>query len=299
VALRIDACPEINGPDVSRIVEIELGEALVSAEASSPDAQLTIATVRCDGGIAAIDVADPLTGKSLGRQIDLPALAPKARTRLLGIAVAELVAASWDELEANPRPVVAPAGPAPPPELKEEAAQVTLKRSPPRTRAEAAADARISSAGVGYGGTVGVSHDVLSWLGWTVRVAAHHGSAGSALGQLDENDVTGLGALYAALGPGALSLRGGVGARVGPLWLTGSPAPGSGAQGGTVIGVWAGPVLLAALRYAITPAFSLELSAEGGWVVSPTSGRVAGMRAISVEGPWATASLGATLGLDR
>jgi hypothetical protein len=298
VSLRIDACPEVNGADVSRIVEIELGEALVS-ESPDPDTQLTVATVRCEGGLANIDVADPLTGKSLGRQIDLPALAPKARTRLLGLAVAELVAASWVELEANPRPAVMPTGPPPKPELQKEAAQVALMRSLPSTRAEVAADLRVSSAGIGYGGTLGVSHDFVTWLGWTIRATAHYGSASTTLGRLELADVTGMSDLHLATALGPFNLRGGLGGRVGPLWLVGVPAPGSGAQGGTVTGLWAGPVIVAGVRYVISRAIAIELCAEGGWIVSPTSGRVAGMRAISVEGPWATASLGATLGLTR
>ena len=46
---------------------------------------------------------------SLDRTIDLKE-APRARARLLALAIVELISASWTELETNPDPVVPPAG---------------------------------------------------------------------------------------------------------------------------------------------------------------------------------------------
>jgi hypothetical protein len=299
VALRVDECPQVRASDVSRIVELELGQPLASWDAAE-SGPLTRATVHCSEELAELSVIDPFTGKSLTRQIALPAIAIASRTRLLGLAVSELVAASWVELEANPEPQVPPSGPPPPQELREEAKAASARRSPPpRTRLEVAAEARAGSSGLGLGGAVGVSHDAAPWLGWTVRLTAHHGSAASSLGRIDVDDLTALLAAWLALGVRDLSLHGGLGARAGPVWLTGVPATGSGSVAGAVVGAWAGPALVLGARYSPSSVVSIDLGAETGWVVSPVSGRVAGVRAVSVEGPWAALSLGVTIGLHR
>jgi hypothetical protein len=57
---------------------------------------------------------------------------------------------------------------------------------------------------------------------------------------------------------------------------------------------WLAQVGLAA---PVGPRFVVELVARGGYVLSPIGGRIAGDRAIAVEGPWigAAVSVGALL----
>ena len=65
----------------------------------------------------------PITGKTLSRSLDLGE-ARNARTRLLALAISELIWVSWTELETNPEPAVLPAGGRAPAEEARKAAHV-------------------------------------------------------------------------------------------------------------------------------------------------------------------------------
>jgi hypothetical protein len=72
---------------------------------------------------------DPTTGKSLGRSVALTEAAPNGRARLLALAVAELVVASWSELQSNPHPRVASVAPLAPYAAREAARVAVADRS--------------------------------------------------------------------------------------------------------------------------------------------------------------------------
>src|SRR4029077_7676204 len=80
------------------------------------------------GDSASLRVLDPTTGKSVERSVALAQAAPTARARLLALAIAELVAASWSELESNPQPKAPPAEPLAPVEAREAARRVVEPR---------------------------------------------------------------------------------------------------------------------------------------------------------------------------
>ena len=65
---------------------------------------MTRVTATCQPQVAQLEVNDPTTGKSLGRAVSLMEAPENGRARLLALAVAELVAASWSELQTNPKP---------------------------------------------------------------------------------------------------------------------------------------------------------------------------------------------------
>src|SRR5204863_3029658 len=111
--------------------------ALVEA---SPDEATTQVTATCSGEAAHLRVLDPTTGKSVERSVALSQAAPTARARLLALAIAELVAASWSELESNPDPKAPPAAPLAPVEAREAARGVI---APFRIELAAVADARL------------------------------------------------------------------------------------------------------------------------------------------------------------
>ena len=117
VSLEVDPCVQADVAEVRRIVGIELGALLEDREPAGGAAttkgasDTTRVTVACAGPLVELRVDDPLTGKGLTRPIDLSTSSATARSRLLAIAIAELVAASWTELESNPHPRVVPAGP--------------------------------------------------------------------------------------------------------------------------------------------------------------------------------------------
>jgi hypothetical protein len=97
------------------------------AQDVSSDVTRTI--IECNGPRAVLRVGDPLSRKVVQRTIDLGSFEPKARGRLLALATAELVVASWTELETNPNPKVEPAGPPPHAKARAAARKVVQKRA--------------------------------------------------------------------------------------------------------------------------------------------------------------------------
>lgn len=90
---------------------------------------MTKVTAVCRSTLAALAVADPTTGKSLERTVALTEAAPTGRARLLALAVAELVAASWSELQTNPQPRAPAATPLAPYAVRESARAAVADRS--------------------------------------------------------------------------------------------------------------------------------------------------------------------------
>ncbi len=130
VNVEIRNCAELPQPEVRRVLAAELSARL--AEDRSPD--VTRIVIECQGPRAVLRVGDPLSRKVVQRSIDLGSSAPQARGRLVALATAELVVASWSELESNPTPKVEPAGPRPPPQVAAAARRVISKRAPPKPR---------------------------------------------------------------------------------------------------------------------------------------------------------------------
>ena len=117
---------------------------MLSAELSAHLAEerasdVTRIIIECTGPRAVLRVGDPLSRKVVQRTIDLSTSEPKARGRLLALATAELVVASWTELETNPKPRVEPAGPPPPAKVRDAARQVVKQRTQRQVARAAAA----------------------------------------------------------------------------------------------------------------------------------------------------------------
>ena len=101
VSIDIAGCDPDLARESRRIAAIELRATLVD---TAPDATVTQVRATCRATFAELEVVDPTTGKSLGRTVTLAEAPPNGRARLLALAVAELVAASWSELQSNPKP---------------------------------------------------------------------------------------------------------------------------------------------------------------------------------------------------
>ena len=126
VSIDIVGCDAALAREAQRIAAIELRATLVDA---APDATVTKVTAACRSTLAALEVVDPTTGKSLERTVALTEAVANGRARLLALAVAELVAASWSELQTNPRPRAPPATPLAPYAARESARAAIDDRS--------------------------------------------------------------------------------------------------------------------------------------------------------------------------
>ena len=147
VAINVVGCDAALAREAQRIAAIELRATLVE---SAPDGTVTQVTATCLSTVAALEVADPTTGKSLGRTVALTETAASGRARLLALAVAELVAASWSELQSNPQPRAPPATALAPYAAREAARAAVADRS---VEVAAAFDVHVLASGdVLFGG---------------------------------------------------------------------------------------------------------------------------------------------------
>src|SRR6185503_4084518 len=102
VTLQIDGCD--TDSEIRRIVAIELDTNVIA----TADADRTRATVTCQGSLAVLRIENPTNHESLSRTIDLESAMPKARARLVALAVVELIATSQESGVESPPQTQAP-----------------------------------------------------------------------------------------------------------------------------------------------------------------------------------------------
>jgi hypothetical protein len=288
VHLEIDSCVEVDQAEARRVLGIELG-ALLTDEGPAPDR--THVGVGCDEAGVRLTVDDPTTSKSLVRTIDLGSAAAKARARLLALAIAELITASWTELRIHPAPVVKPVGPRAPPEAKQAvlaAMTVQSERSlllRLRVMARGGGMAFFSGTGVLGGAGVLVGQDFKPSVGWQSDVQALHATTGTSLGAVS-TDVIALGAaLVVHYTWRRMGVRGGVGLRGGAVRMAGE-GMGEEIRANSLWGPFGGVMGTLSLGVAATRRLALEVGIEGGYVLVPVAGLVDGRRAVAIEGGW-------------
>ena len=218
------------------------------------------------------------------------------QARLLSLALAELLFASWAELLVTPTPQVPPAAPAASPAARRATSDsLQRKLAPPlglSLSAVAAALVLFGSPRLSLGGGLQLRGDHGYHLGWDLDVLYQRGSTATALGEVSAD------LLSARLGAGGhlrvphVILRGGVGARFGAARLAGQAADPGTATSQALWGPFGGPLGALGLT-AAAGRLRIDLGAELGYVVSPVAARVNGSRAVAIEGPW----LGIQLGL--
>lgn len=304
VKLTIDECVAVPPAEVKKIVAVELGALLVDDSEPAADARdTTIVAVSCTGKTIALRVEDPITGKSLERTVDLSAEAPKARPRLVALAIVELVSASWTELEANPKPKVPAATATASPAAKDAAkdsvrAHYLVPIEPSSSlRIVGIAGRRLFFPRTGpttsLGLRLGDDRGSRGFLGWIADVQAEHASVPVALGSVAVDAVSASFAGVALHRLSTVTLRLGIGLRLGATRITGESADNARIEGSSVAGFFGGPIGVASVSFQPIGALVIEAAAEGGYVLTPVRGHVGEDRDVGLSG----AFFGATLGL--
>jgi len=305
VTLEVDPCVAADSTEVRRIVGVELDALLATGDADDA----TRVHVVCEGALALIEVDDAVTGKMLLRRVDLSSAPPKGKPRLLALAIAELVSASWIELESNPEPRVAPAT-ASSPEARAAVLGTLRERShaappPPVSPAPTAASTWRALAVVAHrsvfaddgtsawGLGARLAYDHGSGVGAVVDLVADRATNDEALGVVTVDTVSASAAahLSRAWSPFAASV--GLGIRAGFAHFSGDPRSPDRVRGDALTSAWGGPLVGASLRARVASAIAVELSGEAGYAVVPVSGLVDGVREVSIRGVWLGAQLGA------
>lgn len=276
LAVSLDpGCNTLDAAAMRRVLDVEVGN-LVALTTEVEGASVTVA-VTCEGDIAHLSLDEPASElPTLARDVDLASM--RGPSRLIALAIAELLSAHWAR-RAEPE---APPEPEPEPELERE-----LEREPergPRQASEPVAPAPLpelpaAPVGVRAFAVLGVAGDPAhAWGGgglaldvslvgplvlW-LDVRATHGTLEAASsGTVADTRVSGavLVALRVAMDAGHLDV--GLGARAGVGILEGRQS--AAADGRALVGPTLGPVLASALSLRLASPVFFHIGLEIGW----------------------------------
>ena len=324
IELRIDSCADVNVAEVARVVAVELRASIVASNdvvatttevsvgcrgpfyqvrVDEPESQEVVIDTVVQRGRSWADrtfelrVDDPITGKTLQRLIDVKNEPEAARARLVGIAIGELVRASWIELLANPTPRVPPVEKATTPSLQRavvERARPSLSTSLAPTCGATFYGARLDETMLGCGLGMRASASL-----WHVSASADVGGGdrSAPLGRIETTAASAFaaGGVHLSLGPTGLAAE--LGARFGFMAVTGDVAPYLPVVGGGLRGGWGGP----AARFAVDLVFSswlgLRVSSEVGYALLGPQGTALGQVVTDTQGLWITPAAHLVIGL--
>jgi hypothetical protein len=298
VVLEVPDCLDVRGSDVKPLVALEITPRLrVVADGEVAGQQLLTASVRCRAtGPVELVVVDPRKAAPLRSEIELAKTPANARTRLLALALAELIATS--------RMTGSAAGSASTPASETE----TESESASGSRASAlvsfpyrlwvgAGLARAGSPGTTlYGADVGGSR-VLGSFALDAQLDARWGAASLDQGEVTVQSFAASLAIAPVLAAGPVQLQVGPGLRAGYLRLAATPRS-TDRRGDSLAGVWFGPIAAAAVQLALFEPGMLRLGVEAGYAVHSVAGRdVDDSRLLDLRGAWFSTTLAFALGL--
>ncbi len=281
--------------EVVKLVALELSPRAVRRAGDGVSAA-TRAAVRCHDGRAELEVTDPTRAEPLTLSIDLEATPDNARTRLLALTLAELIATA--RLEA--------AAPIATPEPEFEADAQVSEASPPAERwlwvgvgGSRQGEPGLWSPAIHLGGALTLGAP----FGLLLELQGHSGG-GTPASDATRTTVHTRG-LSATAGAAALLSLGGVelvlgaGAELGYAHLSGS-SDDSGVEGRDLQGLWAGPALSAGVHLPVARPWALRLALDLDYVLVPVRGLDRDDSALyAVDGPRATLVLALALDVTR
>ena len=318
VVIVVPRCAKAPVADLQRIVSAELGidvsaELVDDSEASglaanephppaTEDPNVTRVTIACTRHWLRLEVLDPVSGKTLVRHIDLSANDAKARTRLLGLSAAELVAASWIELaqrpSAQPHIVEAKASPA----VRDTAASAAQKALAPPAfyRLEVMAAGQRAGSGdlLTLGGGVGASWVHNGWRVVGADLLLETGSADVPLGTIQTFLASGSVSFRIRQRLGWAAVEGGLGVRGGLAHMEGvaaaiTPRP----EATTATLPWWGPMIMLRVEVLLAERVAFVMGLEAGRVIYAAEGRAGGQPASAIENQWVGVTFGPVLSL--
>ena len=273
LSLAFASCETLDTREVRRIVGIELRAGL------GPSAENAIATsvrVTCRDTTVGIEVDDRATGKSLSREVSVERVEQSVRARLLALAIAELVSASWTELESTPRPSLSPTSATAPPEQKRAALGTLRARSKRLVRLGVLATARAFPPELEplWGGALELRHRAWGAFGYRVDLALDHGVLPAEIGEVSVTTASSAISLMAAHDASWGGFGAGLGGRAGIAWLSGTADEPARIEGRSGSAWWAGPA--AFVEAGVRPAERMVLGCvlEAGYALTDIQGRV-------------------------
>ncbi len=308
VSTSIDPCVPVDVGQFQRVLALELGTSIDYRTTAAAEPGLTWVHLSCtDAGIE-LRLEDGVTRKSMSRVLDLSRVEPGSRTRLLALAVAEFVVASWVELRIVAQPAIQAVGPPPSQRVLQRVQAVVQKRTP----VIAEASERALRAPIDGAWEVSTLFHLEVWssdLGLMPAVAVRVGQRPAdklaftfgadlgvtrvsvAEGQVALGLTSAMGALLYAARAGRTDFYAGGGGRFGFVHMAGVSAD-QRVQGRSFTAPYGGFLMLGRVAYRVTSAFHLLAELEAGLVTLPAQGRSGSKLVVTLDGAWLSAGVG-------
>lgn len=268
-------CGDLDETIVRRVLEVELGE-YAQLDAEDPEAQVAVS---CATPIFVLTLTEAASDRRLARELEIDAVS--GRSRLVALAISELIAASWIVTERRAEPVVV-VPPLPPavetvtePAATEEVAAPVDVIQPAPIGIRIFGLGRISGEPIHFsgGGGVGFDAELLEPVAFSLDAQVTRGRVETTPGAVDLTAIT-LGAFIAIRAPFdrshadiGLGVRGGAGVLEGRA----SEATAGQVVVGPVVSVAANTLLSLHLVGTAYAHVGLEL----GWTVVGVTGTLA------------------------
>lgn len=290
VHLDIADCGNVRGDEVRALIALELKPRLRIATADEAAAALSASLSCASPEVATISVAAPGDATPLRLDVDLSKAAPPARTRLLALSVAELIATRRLQRQ---EPAAPPAAP-----VQDEPAQVTPVRESPSQDEPARAGLRLwigpalaraaAPATTLLGASAGIAQS-FGVLSLNAELQALFGSAELTDANVAVQALSARVALAPQLTLGSFVLSAGAGVRAGHVRLA-ADAQRPQLIGDTFSGLWFGPLALAALDVDVARPGSLRIELEAGYVARGVAGQdTHAQTLLAMRGLWISA----------
>jgi hypothetical protein len=304
VSVSVDPCVPVDHGKLHELLAIELGTS--TAHGSAP-AAATRVNVGCSPVGIELRVEDGVTRKSMARVLPASSFADASSTRLLALAIAEFVVASWIELRVQPAPAVEPIGPPAGADARRVAESAVAERTPEAAAQRSSERALFASGGLQwwpaeeldlFGGGLRLQLPLWDTLIWTV--SADFGAASTELRYGELNLFTASAGLAIALElrlDEHAVLQLGPGARLGLTRIDADADP-SLAADDEFTAPYGGPLWLTRLVVRLSDTLRVAIDAELGLTTLPASAEIQGEgTALELAGVWFNAVIGAGLAL--
>ena len=284
-------CSDLDAQEIGRLLVLEL-EALTG---QAQPAQLPPVRLTCHDASIRVAVDDPVTGKTLARDVPAPAAEDPTRDRIVALAVSELFLSSWLELLLPPETRGAPR-PASAPEVV--AARPTARQRveilPTRWELELRGGVRWRSPSdpyLGYQPSLLGALVFSDWVRWFVAAGLELDRAERERGEV-RSRAWGLGAGVGLRAGGNHTLFWDVGALLsGVLVQTRGRSDRADTTESSISGVGGEATLLGGPGLHLG-SFTLCVEAQGGVSVPRFAARVTGEAPVQWGGLWAGAAIG-------
>ena len=299
VSIHVERCEPRIADEVGRIAAIELHAERVIENAP----EVTRIDVTCESSdeAVAIRVNDPLTSKDVARRVSVAGIDERARARTIALAVAELVSASWVELETTPEPKVQPIPQRVvvvheherPTRPVAKIARTTRRPPSPPVVFQAVAGARVffESRELLVGGGAAIE----PWLSRTIALRfdgfVEHASATRQPGDVNIDTASTAAAIGLGASLGDVRLTGMLGLRVGYARLVGL-AKAQNLQGEVIDGPWVGPELRLGVELLARAHVHVVIDWTVGWAFAGVDGPVPNDRDVLARGPYGAVAIG-------